>query len=66
MVNDGSVDYKYWFSKTRINGLIKTSDNFTLLLNAITEFGLPLAAVREHRFFSDRYDVFSLVVLQMR
>jgi hypothetical protein len=37
----------------------KTSENFKLLLNAITEFGLPLAAVPEHQFFSDQYDVFS-------
>jgi hypothetical protein len=37
----------------------KTADNYKLLLKAITEFGLPVAAVPEHQFFSDQYDVFS-------
>lgn len=37
----------------------KTSDNFKSLLNAITEFGLPVAAVPEQQFFSDQFYVFS-------
>lgn len=37
----------------------KTAENFNLLTKAIKEFGLPVAAVPEHQFFSDQYDVFS-------
>jgi hypothetical protein len=37
----------------------KTAENFKSLLNAITEFGLPVAAVPEQQFFSDQFDVFS-------
>ncbi|MBX2932105.1 MAG: hypothetical protein KF781_09180 [Chitinophagaceae bacterium] len=37
----------------------KTESNFIQLQKAITAFGLPLAAIPEHQFFSEEYDVFS-------
>ncbi|HNE92609.1 MAG TPA: hypothetical protein PLY81_04310 [Chitinophagaceae bacterium] len=37
----------------------KTEPNFTQLQKAITEFGLPLAAIPKEKFFSEDYDVFS-------
>jgi hypothetical protein len=37
----------------------KTKENFIKLQSAITQFGLPLSAVKESEFFSEDYDVFS-------
>lgn len=37
----------------------KTSANFEKLQKAITEFGLPIAAVPRQQFFSEAFDVFS-------
>ena len=37
----------------------KTSANFAALQKALTEFGLPMAAVPPDKFFSDVIDVFS-------
>jgi hypothetical protein len=37
----------------------KTSDNFLCVQKAIKEFGLPLEAVPEEKFFSSEYDVFT-------
>lgn len=37
----------------------KTSANFIKLQQALTEFGLPVAAVPRHQFFSEAFDVFS-------
>ncbi len=37
----------------------KTEPNFIQLQKAITEFGLPLAAIPKEQFFSTDYDVFS-------
>ncbi len=37
----------------------KTEENYEKLFEAITEFGLPAAAIQKDQFFSDQYDVFS-------
>ncbi len=37
----------------------KTEENYEKLFKAITEFGLPAAAIQKNQFFSDQYDVFS-------
>lgn len=37
----------------------KTLANFVNLQKALTEFGLPIAAVPQHQFFSEDFDVFS-------
>ncbi|HEX8462675.1 MAG TPA: hypothetical protein VF623_14645 [Segetibacter sp.] len=37
----------------------KSEDNYQKLFSAITEFGLPSAAVPKQHFFSDEFDVFS-------
>jgi hypothetical protein len=37
----------------------KTKENFILLQKAIIEFGLPIIAVPEENFFSEKFDVFS-------
>lgn len=37
----------------------KTTSNFKSLIKAITEFGLPVIAVPEEKFFSEQFDVFS-------
>jgi hypothetical protein len=37
----------------------KTKENFNRLQKTILEFGIPEAAIKEHDFFSDEFDVFS-------
>ncbi len=37
----------------------KTDDNYSNLLSAIIEFGLPAKAILKEQFFSDEFDVFS-------
>jgi hypothetical protein len=37
----------------------KTEANFKALQKALTQFGLPIAAVPEEKFFSTAFDVFS-------
>ena len=37
----------------------KTENNFFQLQQAISEFGLPVAAIPKQHFFSDQFDVFS-------
>ena len=38
----------------------KTVDNFQLLKNALSEFGLPQGAIHLDNFLSDEFDVFSI------
>ena len=37
----------------------KTVENYDKIIKAITQFGLPISAIKKENFFSDQFDVFS-------